>query len=418
MPPKKKTKVDDDAVVIPFEAIQPNDAIINAGPNGYSSTKPHSTPAFTEQCRAAAPKWNEFGETMKKSEFSKARSNLANGIAKGLRLLKKTKVGFVVVSGEKNRVDATKSRIAGFAAAIRNEAKLAQERANSIKIEDLPKQCIVIRKGKIDCDDESLVEDFENAVKKYGVLKEQMSSLPGPKGKTNEQWKELDDKRHNIAKVCTHINILSNLRFDIVLSFYPLRVQKNFVAAAKAKQYSLASKFAKRATDSDDTDSVIIVEGDDAAQAIFAALSSATYNGNRISSNPNEKRYASFSDLLEDSSEKADATIKAMNNKIDPARLLTCSNSSDGSLAVLDIASIVNKKLDMSSLPSNLSPFSQTLGCTETTFAGTAYPNTQMSIDNLPYHVKLHQLKCRLENGARPKSIGEKKGVTSVQICV
>ena len=134
------------------------------------------------------------------------------------------------------------------------------------------------------------------------------------------------------------------------------------------------------------------------------------------------KKYASFADLLGDSSEKADAIIKAMNNKIDPARLVTCSNLSDGSTPVLDISSIVDQILDMSRLPPNLSPFSQTLGCTETTFAGTAYPRTDITIDNVPYHVKLHQLKCRLENGARPKSIGEKKGIrghmaTASHIC-
>ena len=98
-----------------------------------------------------------------------------------------------------------------------------------------------------------------------------------------------------------------------------------------------------------------------------------------------------------------------MNNKIDPARLLTCSNTSDGSL-VLDIASIVNRKLDMSLLPRNLSPFAQSLGCTETTFAGDAYPKTTMTIDNVIYRdVRLHQLKCRIENGPRPQSKGSKK---------
>ena len=219
MPPKKKTKVDDDTVVIPFDEIQPNDAIINAGSNGYSSTKPHSTPAFTEQCKAAAPKWNEYGERMTKSESSKARYNLANGIAKDFRLVKKTKVGFVVVSGEKNRVDATKRRIAGFGTAIREQAKLEQEKANSIKIEDLPEKCIVIRKSKIDCDDERVVEEFENAVTKYAVLKEQMNSLPEAEGKKKRpQREELNDKRHNIAKVCSHISSLSNLCFDILLS--------------------------------------------------------------------------------------------------------------------------------------------------------------------------------------------------------
>ena len=172
----------------------------------------------------------------------------------------------------------------------------------------------------------------------------------------------------------------------------------------------------ERITDADNTDvdEYIILNEDKAAQAIFLVYVSQVSSAKHYKAMQNRK--GNFCELLDDASDKTEAIIKAMDSSIDQSKIVTHSNSktsNDGSLVITEIAPHVNKVMDKSCLPSDLREDTTTLGCTETSYSkGAAYPKTHMTIDNVHYcDLRLHALRCRVENGARPK------GFTASHMC-
>ena len=189
---------------------------------------------------------------------------------------------------------------------------------------------------------------------------------------------------------------------------------KKIRSAAEEKGYAIVKKI----TDADNADeSFMILQGDQAVKAISFALSNIQSYAKRA-----PRRSGDIVALLEDTSDEAKKTIEAMSNVFmsKSTKIVPCSKvSKDGSSAVLDIATVSNRVLDASLLPSDLSEDSQTIGCTETSYAKKEYPRTSICLDDVKYRVAIHILHCCLERGARPqpKGKGALERITASHLC-